>query len=160
MNKFDLLNKEFIESFYYDTINECRDDEKTFVSLGREYSKYGEYQPVFLAGVLHSVENRETHEKSKLLLVGLAKCAIDDLCPDKDKYYSEAESNAYSCPVAMIQDINDIYDFDFDDIASVIARTTKLDFMMTPEEVNVDREFVDHYCDCGCNCGCDDCKCC
>jgi len=174
MNKFDLINKKFVKSFYFDTINCDRKAEQYDVSFGRERIIYGENQPVFIVGVLHEVENTQTNKVSYLLLVGLSKCDTNDLnFTKKNEYYNKAEANAYSCPIVMFQNIESMNDSLFENIANVIVNTSKLEFMMTPEEIALENDIyenieLDQYCelytkrnheDACCNCCCD-CNCC
>lgn len=161
MQRHDYLNKEFVESFYYNTKNECRTDEIQFVKNGRKYSKMGEYQPVYVVGVLHEVENIETHEKNLMLLVGVEKQPINKLDVCEKCMYSKAEENAYFSPYMIIKEVDDMDDLIFEELASSLVYTMKLDFMMTKEEIDIENEhryncvksFVEENC-----CDCDDCN--
>ena len=161
MQRHDYLNKEFIESFYYNTVNECREDEMYYEKNGRKYSKQGEYQPVYIVGVLHEVENIETHEKSLMLLVGVEKQPINKLHVCEQCMYSKAEENAYDSPYMIIKEVDDMDDLIFEELASALVYTMKLDFMMTEEEIenenrcNCVKSFIEenkNCCDCDCDC--------
>lgn len=146
MTDYDYVNKEFIDSFYFNTKNDIRNDEIEFINLGRTYIKEIEYQPVYLVGVMYLVENRKTKELTNMLLVGIAKCPTNELNPDEDKLYAEAEANAYSSPLVIIKDIDNFDQFSFEEMCNVLVlNMTKLDYMMTKEEIDA-AEYKDWCC--------------